>query len=252
MIVDDNCGFIDRRAMRRLAPPVLRLTHATPEVTPLPLEDQKPQAESLYQAILDDISRGRLVGGQRLKVSELAARFGVSASPVREALRQMQGEGFVDIHQNRGATIRKANASTIQNTFEVLQILTPYFVIWFAENADDETIEQLAEIQEVIRTTGSSDLYAFRKLDQQFHGLVCERHYNNVAADTWRKLRHVLSVHAAQLPISRARMKNIITEHDALIEAFRAGDPVEAERISREHDRGSFIQMSQDMRALGG
>lgn len=216
------------------------------------LENQEPQSESLYQAILDDISRGRLVGGQRLKISELAARFGVSASPVREALRQMQGEGFVDIHQNRGATIRKANASTIQNTFEVLQILTPYFVTWFAENADEETIAQLAEIQETIRETGFSDLYEFRKLDERFHGLVCERHYNNVAADTWKKLRKALNVHAAQLPISRSRMKTIIIEHDALLEAFRAGDPAEADRISRVHVQGSFTQMSQHMRALGG
>lgn len=213
-------------------------------------DNQEPQSESLYQAILEDISRGRLVGGQRLKISELAARFGVSASPVREALRQMQGEGFVDIHQNRGATVRPADASTIQNTFEVLQLLEPYFVVWFAENADLATIEKLEEIQERIRVMEHPDLYEFRKLDARFHGLICEHHYNSVAADTWKKLRTALNVHGAQLPISRTRMKTIIEEHDALIAAFRAADPEEADRVIRKHVQGSFTQMSQHMRAL--
>ncbi|KUF10149.1 GntR family transcriptional regulator [Pseudoponticoccus marisrubri] len=216
------------------------------------LQDQEPQSESLYEAILDDISRGKLVGGQRLKISELAARFGVSASPVREALRQMQGEGFVDIHQNRGATVRRANASTIQNTFEVLQLLSPYFVSWFAENADPAVIEELAAVQDQIRVLDNSDAYTFRKLDGQFHAIISNFHYNDVAADTWNKLRIALSVHTAQLPISRARLKNIVAEHDALIAAFRAGDPVEADRVIRLHVQGSYTQISQHIRALGG
>lgn len=214
-------------------------------------DNQEPQSESLYHAILDEISRGRLVGGQRLKISELAARFGVSASPVREALRQMQGEGFVDIHQNRGATVRQANASTIQNTFEVLQLLEPYFVTWFAENADLDTVEELAEVQGRIRAMEHPDLYEFRKLDAKFHGMICEHHYNDVAADTWKKLRTALNVHAAHLPISRNRMKAIVVEHDGLIEAFRAGDPEQADAVIRAHVQGSFTQMSQHMRALG-
>lgn len=209
------------------------------------------ETQPLYHAILDDISYGRLVAGQRLKVSQLASRFGVSASPVREALRQLQGEGIVEIHPNRGATIKQADASTIQNTFEVLQLLEPYFVSWFAEHASTEAVERLAAIQEEIREAATGDLVKFRKLDSQFHGLICEKHYNYVAADTWKRLRIALIAHAAPLPISQTRIKSILAEHDSLIAAFRANDTEAADKAIRRHVEGSFVQMSQQMRALG-
>ncbi|WP_171097679.1 MULTISPECIES: GntR family transcriptional regulator [unclassified Ruegeria] len=209
------------------------------------------QTATLYQAILDDISSGRLVGGQRLKISALADRFGVSASPVRETLRQMQGEGFVEIHPNRGATIKLADASTIQNIFEVLQLLEPYFVSWFAEHARPEDVARLSEIQEKIRTCGDGNMLKFRKLDLQFHSVICQHHYNDVAAETWKRLRTALNVHAAPLRISQGRLRNILKEHDDLIEAFRQNDPEQADRVIRTHVDGSFVQMSQQMRALG-
>ena len=101
----------------------------------------------LYDAILDDIYDGRLAGGQRLKVSEIAERYGTSTSPVREVLRRMQGEGFVEIHPNRGATIRPTDAGSIQNIFEVLQMLEPYFVNWFADYAPPDLLDELEGIQ---------------------------------------------------------------------------------------------------------
>ncbi|WP_179381672.1 GntR family transcriptional regulator [Jannaschia marina] len=212
--------------------------------------EQEP-TESLYDAILDEISSGRLVGGQRLKISDLSKRFGVSTSPVREALRQMQGEGFVDIHPNRGAIIKQADASTIENIFEVLRLLEPYFVSWFAENAGPAALRELRNVQERLRAAPTADMLVFRKLDAQFHSLICSHHYNDVAADTWKKLRKALNVHAAPLRISKARHRMILQEHDALIDAFEANDVEEAGRVIRRHVDGSIVQMSQQMRALG-
>ncbi len=206
---------------------------------------------SLYEAILDDISSGRIAGGQRLKVSELAQRYGVSASPVRETLRQMQGEGFIDIEQNKGAVVKRADANTIQNIFESLQLLEPYFVIWFAEHAEDHMLERIQAIQEQMRINAGDDTAAFRKLDTEFHGQICSQHYNSVAADVWKRLRGALNVHAAPLRISPGRLKTILEEHDALVDAFQNNDPRAAEKVIRKHLEGSFTQMSQQLRALG-
>lgn len=207
--------------------------------------------ETLYQAILDEISSGRLVGGQRLKISDLSKRYGVSASPVRETLRQMQGEGFVEIHQNRGAVVKQADASTIQNIFEVLKLLEPYFVAWFAETAEPKMVDELRAIQNRLKAMPISDMVQFRKLDSEFHGLICHYHYNNVAADSWKKLRTALNVHAAPLRISATRHQTILSEHDALIAAFEVNDAAAADTVIRTHVDGSFTQMSQQMRALG-
>ncbi len=213
-----------------------------------PSDDQK---NTLYEAILDDISSGKLKGGQRLKVSELADRFGVSTSPIREVLRQMQGEGFIEISPNRGAMIKEADASTIQNIFEVLQLLEPYFVGWFADYAQAPMVAEMADIQDRMKQTSVQDQQIFRKLDFEFHWCICKRHYNQVAAQTWRNLRTALNVHAAELRISPVRQQAILEDHDALVAAFQSNDAARADTIIRRHIDGSFVQMSQQMRALG-
>lgn len=213
-----------------------------------PLPDRE---DALYDAILSEISAGSLKGGDRLKVSELAKRHGLSTSPVREVLRRMQGEGFVDIHPNRGASVRKADAHTIQNIFEILQLLEPYFVSWFAEFAQPELLDEMEQIQAQIREMKTPDLAKFRKLDSEFHGVIARHHYNSVAADHWIKLRRALNVHAARLRINTQRHAAILEEHDDLLAALRAGDVKRADMVIRKHVGGSFVQMTQQMRALG-
>lgn len=204
----------------------------------------------LYDAILDDIYNGRLAGGQRLKVSEIAERYGTSTSPVREVLRRMQGEGFVEIHPNRGATIKPTDAGSIQNIFEVLQMLEPYFVNWFADYAPPELLDELEALQEKIKQVPHSEQREFRKLDFQFHEIFCRGHYNQTAAEIWRNLRTTLNVQAARLRISPARYETIKEEHDELIKALRANDTSRADTVIRKHVNGSFVQMSQQIRAL--
>ncbi len=210
-----------------------------------------PAEVPLYDAILDEIYDGRLAGGQRLKVSEIAERYGTSTSPVREVLRRMQGEGFVEIHPNRGATIRPTDAGSIQNIFEVLQMLEPYFVNWFADYAPPELLDELEQVQARIRELPHGEQRTFRKLDFQFHEIFCRGHYNQTAAEIWRNLRTALNVQAARLRISPARYEAIMDEHDQLVAALKANDAAKADTVIRKHVDGSFVQMSQQIRALG-
>lgn len=221
-----------------------RVPAASPDNGPM-------SSRSIYDAILDDISSGKLTGGDRLKISELADRYGVSTSPVREALHRMQGEGFVEINRNRGATIKQADASTIQNIFEVLELLEPYFVSWFADYAQPEMVDELEDIQDQIANNPISDLIRFRKLDLEFHWLICKHHYNQRAAEIWKNLRQALIVHGAKLRIAPVRYEAIMEEHDELIASFRANDSTRADAAIRKHASGSFVQMSKQMRALG-
>lgn len=206
---------------------------------------------TIYGRILNDISHGELAGGQRLKVAELAKKYGVSMSPIREVLRRMQGEGYVDFSPNRGATVRKADASTIQNVFEVLQLLEPYFVKWFTEFASPDAVVEMENIQKLIRQTPITDLVTFRKLDAEFHWTICKHHYNLPAVATWRNFRRALNVYSAHLRINPPRYASIADEHEKLLEAIRTNDVSTADKIIRQHIDGSLVQMSQQIRALG-
>ncbi|MCJ7873585.1 GntR family transcriptional regulator [Marinovum sp. 2_MG-2023] len=214
--------------------------------------DNDPNAgvATLYDTVLDEIATGQLLGGQRLKVSELAARFGISASPVREMLRQMHGEGFVEINPNRGATVKASDPGRVQNIFEVLQLLEPYAVKWFAEDAPVDAIDRMQAIQDQIKAAPPDDALGFTRLDTQFHAIVFADHYNDVATETWKKLRVALSVHSAPLRISMSRRRNIIEEHDMLIAAFRDRNAPRAEQVIQQHLHGAYVQMSRQIRAI--
>ncbi len=215
------------------------------------VDEEDSLEANLYQSILNEIYCGHLVGGQRLKVSELATRFKVSTSPVREVLRRMQGEGLVEISPNRGAIVKPFDSTEIQNVFEVLEMLTPYFNVWFARYARPEMVEEVAAVQEQIRALDTNDITLFKRLDSEFHWIVCKHHYNTVAAETWKKLRTSLGVHGSSLPISTDRYRVIVAEHDELVAAFRENDPQKADEIIRRHLSGSVVEMQQQMRALG-
>lgn len=162
----------------------------------------------------------------------------------------MRGKGYIDISPNRGATVRKADAGTIRDIFEILQLLKPYFVIWFADYAQPDALGEMAEIQGRIAANPVSDLVTFRELDAEFHWAICKNHYNRRAAELWKNLRQSLIVYGASLRISPSRYAAIRQEHEELLDAFRANDVEQADKVIRQHLAGSFTQMSQQMSAL--
>ena len=206
---------------------------------------------SLYESMMGDIADGTLAGGERLKVARLAERYGVSTSPVREVLRQLQGEGFVEFSPNRGATVREADARTLTELFELLQLLEPYFVAWFVEVVQPEDLAALEAIEARLEATPVAERAAFGRLDAEFHGYMYERHYNRRAVEVWRRQKRALNVFSLRLPIGAVRERAIVREHRELLAALGARDATAAAEVIARHVAGSGDHMSQQMRRLG-
>ena len=98
------------------------------------------EANSIYEMLREDIIEGRLAANERLVVSALAARYGASTNPVREALQQLRGEGFVVIVPNRGARVRAIDEDFLRDTNEIEMLIEPYFTRWFVGVATDEDV----------------------------------------------------------------------------------------------------------------
>ena len=82
---------------------------------------------SIYELIRNDIISGQLRANERLKVVDLAKRYGTSTNPIREALQQLQGEGLVVIAPNKGATVRTIDEHLIREIYEVNAVLDGFF-----------------------------------------------------------------------------------------------------------------------------
>jgi DNA-binding GntR family transcriptional regulator len=208
-----------------------------------------PGLDTVYEQVRQDIVEGRLPAGSRLKVADLAARYGTSTNPVREALQQLRGEGFVQFSPNRGARVRPIDADFIRNLYEVEALLEPYMTHWFVGLATDREIERMEALQDQIEATAFDDPPAYGRLDDQFHRIVYDRHYNRRAFELWWNHRDVLRAIGRRFPFSRARRQAIIVEHRELIACLKRHDADGAARAVATHVEGSGRHLIEHIRA---
>ncbi|MBB3948820.1 GntR family transcriptional regulator [Aureimonas jatrophae] len=220
---------------------------------PLPRTEGDPLSPAasgrIYDRVLDDILAGLIPAGARLKVGELAARYGTSTNPVREALQQLRGEGFVVIEPNRGARVRPIDESFVRDMYEINVLIEPYLVRWFADYATDADIARMEAIQDEIEALGFERHDRYDQLDEDFHRVVYDRHYNRNAVELWHRYRKTLGTISRGLTIGRSRYAARLAEHRELIRCLKQQDTEGATRAIETHVRGSGRHIIDLMRS---
>ena len=201
----------------------------------------------VYERIRDDIISARLEPNQRLKVGDLAAQYGTSTNPVREALQQLRGEGFVLIEPNRGARVRPIDENFVRDIIEIEVLIEPALTRWFVSIVDDADIARLEAVQAEIEALNFADLAKHGALDTRFHQIIYDRHYNRHAAELWWKHREILRAISRRFPTSLSRRLAVIREHRELIERIRAQDADGAAAVVARHVEGSGRHIIEQM-----
>ena len=213
-------------------------------------EAASPDAgNSIYELIREDILEGRLSPNERLKVSDLARRHGTSTNPVREALQQLRGEGFVIFSPNRGARVRSIDEDFVRDIFEVEILIEPFLTRWFVGIATEDMIADLEAVQRQIEELNFRDETQHSALDTRFHRSMYERHYNRHAVDLWWKHRQILAAISRSFPFSLSRRTAILSEHRELLDAFRRQDAGRAGEVIAAHVEGSGRHIIEQLRA---
>ena len=217
----------------------------------VPADEIATSAEgaTVYELIREDIISGRIEANARLKVAELAERHQTSSNPVREALQQLRGEGFVVLTPNRGARVRPIDHDFIRDIYEIEMLIEPALTRWFVGMATDTDIGELERIQGEIEANNFTDGIRHSKLDTEFHALMYGRHYNKHAADLWWKHREILRAISRRFPVTLARRVAVVREHRELIEHIRAGEAEKAAAVIARHVEGSGRHILEQMRS---
>jgi DNA-binding GntR family transcriptional regulator len=203
---------------------------------------------SIYERLRDDIIHGRVKANERLKVAELASRMGTSTNPVREALQQLRGEGFVIIAPNRGARVRPIDEEFVRDICEIEVLIEPALTRWFVGIATKADVEELECIQADIAALNFGDEMKHSNLDLQFHQLMYDRHYNRHAVDLWVRHRQILWAISRGFPTSLSRQSDVLQEHRELIACIKAQDVEGAARAIARHVEGSGRHIIERMR----
>lgn len=204
---------------------------------------------SICRRIRQDILSGRIIGNDRLKVADLAAHYGTSTNPVREALQQLRGEGLVIIEPNRGARVRLIDEAYIRDIYELAALVEPYLMRWFVGICTDDDIARLEQVQQQIETLNFANSLRHSNLDQQFHQIMYERHYNRMTVELWWRKRTILTGVNRDRGISRRRQREVIEEHRGLIATLRAHDEDRAAALVAQHVKGAGRHIIDWMRS---
>lgn len=190
----------------------------------------------VYESIREDILNGRYPQNTELKEAAIGAELGVSRTPVREALRQLELEGLVNIIPNRGAYVNMITAKDVQDIYALRSMLEGLCARWATEYITEEQLDDLEETLCLSEYhTRKDNFEKLWELDSQFH----EQLYR---ASNSRILNHILSdfhdyvkmVRKATIA-SSGRSVRSTEEHRAIFDAIRDKDADRAEELAKQH-----------------
>jgi DNA-binding GntR family transcriptional regulator len=217
-------------------------------------------AETVRRTMLDLIMRGELEQGHRLYPERLAERFGVSITPVREALMQLAAEGFIEVVQRRGYHVRTPSAQQIIDLWQVRQglELTAGEICIARLKAGELQLRDLDELTELQRAQEQNidTIDHLEKLDlnNRLHSRIVEFSGNDLLIVLYRSTQFKVLGSLVQRGLDswRARVADESAEHWAIIQALRAADYGAYQNSVRAHLARSLKGALTDLEARGG
>lgn len=204
-------------------------------------------ADELRRAIL----HGAYPPGTRLRQEELAAQYGASRVPVREALRQLSSEGLVTTVANAGAWIAKLSLDECVELYQVRERIEPLLLRYSLPTLGDERIDHLAALAEQMRHT--DDVEQFLELDREFHlGSYADAGTSFLGPAVerlWNTTQHYRRAFTRLLDPDSHRI--VHDEHHMLVAALRERDSDEAERVLLGHIRRTRRQLARHPEVFG-
>lgn len=193
-------------------------------------------ARALREALEDDIATGRILPGTRLDEVSLARRFGVSRTPIREALIELSASGLVDIRPRRGAFVREIGIPALIEMFEVmaeLEAMCGRLASRRMTASDHEELRRVHQDCEAAAQAGAVDEYFMA--NETFHNTIYRMSGNAFLAEQARALQNRLKPYRRlQLRVGN-RVRNSFSEHQAIVDAVIAGDAKATEAALRAH-----------------
>lgn len=194
------------------------------------------RANMLRDAIAQEIATGEIAPGERLDEVALSRRFGVSRTPIREALMQLGTMGLVEMQPHRGAFVRKVGIAELVEMIEVMAELEGMCARLAARRMSSEEIDVLERIHlDCAAAAESGDPDAYYYENERFHRALYAGCHNNFLMEEAVRLHERTKVYRRLQLRVRGRIENSFSEHAAVVETIRAGDPRAAERAAREH-----------------
>lgn len=213
---------------------------------PNPSDDGLPSSERVYRTLKDTIIEGALSPGTRLVELTLATRFGVSRTPVREALKRLVDGNLVLVDPVRGLVVRAPEAAEVEEVYLVREALDGLAARLAAKRLTPDDIARLRVILETMRegiTQGRTGVIVNANI--AFHDVIYGAAGNQTLSRLGKELRNFVRRFSTEAFASPSRVHAVLREHEELLSAMERGDAAAAERASSDHLRAARGYVAQ-------
>jgi DNA-binding GntR family transcriptional regulator len=180
------------------------------------------------------IITGELTTGEQLRQRDLAQRFGVSQTPVREALRRLESEGLVIGDNHRGFMVVEADEGSTEENFQIRAALESLGASLAAAKIDEAGVKRLEELNAQMQAAGEGENARYAELNREFHLTVYEYAHSPLLMSLMRLLW--ASLHGG--PRGRRTHADSVRQHVEILDALRAGDAAAAASLTHRHIMG--------------
>ncbi|NLK98306.1 GntR family transcriptional regulator [Defluviitalea saccharophila] len=200
------------------------------------LNDYLPLRDVVFNALRKAILSGDLKPGERLMEKQLAEKMGVSRTPVREAIRKLELEGFVVMVPRKGAQVAEITEKDIQDVLEVRGALEELAVKLACKNMDDKDLRSLKQVmKEFSEASKRDDLDGMIEKDTEFHDIIFRATKNEKLIQIVNNLREQIHRYRVAYLKSFDDFKVINEEHEQIVFAIENRDATLGETVAARH-----------------
>ncbi|HEX7081964.1 MAG TPA: GntR family transcriptional regulator [Gammaproteobacteria bacterium] len=199
-------------------------------IRPRPLHDE------VADRLRELITRGELAPGERLNERLLTQRFGISRTPLREAVKILSSEGLVKLLPNRGAVVTTITRADAEDMFQVMAVLEALGGELACRRASDEDIDEVRRLHEKMRGCHEAgDLVTYFELNQKIHQKIIDCAGNRELADAYRRISVRIRRGRYMANLSRPRWNEVMSEHERILDALVHRDSERLKEILALH-----------------
>ena len=195
--------------------------------------------DNIYFYLKDAIIEQKIEPNRRLREKDIAAQFGISTTPVREAFLKLEGEGYLSIDAHRGVTVKPLSHSELLELYQVVKVLDIFAAGLATQNIDNRFLKELQKIFEKMQAAGETGkIEEYLNLSVNFHDLIWKHAGNKRLYTTLKELQNqVVRYREERLSLysNPDVMKKSIRTNKLIVEAFVTADRSEIEKAVRNH-----------------
>ncbi|MBC7078104.1 MAG: GntR family transcriptional regulator, partial [Synergistales bacterium] len=206
------------------------------DIIDLKIRDYKNAREAAFEKIKEAIIKGHFKPGEKLVEQTLAQEMGVSRTPVREAIRRLEAEGFVVSIPRKGVVVSRADKEEIVQLYSIRAELEGLAARWAIENADEDDIQKLDEaISRMEEAAASGDLDGVVQSNTLFHDAIAQASKSRILCTLLKTLQDNIQRFRFQSLHLPGRPEAALAEHKETIAAIKEKKAEEADRLLTEH-----------------